>query len=139
MNVTAEQFVDVKPFAIEIRNQRRMILAGRLQKDIDEERAARKLLHEQVAGGLAGCDLLAARDVFDESRRVSGIELPQPKRVEKFKIGFGVMRGCENLTTQPREHKRETAASEHLQDFFSENYHAIQILSELRSVDHYEG
>ena len=64
VNVTAEELVDIETLAIEIRKQRRVFFTRGLQKDADEERTTGKLLHEQIACGFTGCDLLAARDVF---------------------------------------------------------------------------
>src|SRR5215216_2740443 len=82
MNVAAEEFVYVETFAIEIRKQRRVFLTCGLQKDADEERTARELLHEQIARGFAGCDVLAARDVFYQTRCFGCVESFQAQGVE---------------------------------------------------------
>ena len=59
-----------------------MFLARCLQKDVDEKRAARELLDQQIACDLARRDLLAARDVFDELRGFGGVELFETQGVE---------------------------------------------------------
>src|SRR5688572_21567074 len=82
VNVTTEELVDVETFTIEIRKEWRVFLTRGLQKDADEERAACELLHEQITCGFAGCDLLTARDVFDQPRCFGCVESFQAQRVE---------------------------------------------------------
>src|SRR5215211_5565846 len=44
----------------------------------------------------------------------------------------------EDLATQSRENEGKTAASEDTQDFRAQHHRAIQVLSELRAVEHHE-
>src|SRR5262245_30815372 len=48
------------------------------------------------------------------------------------------MRCFEDLAAQTGEHEGKTAASEDTQDFCSQHDRAIQILSELRAVEHHK-
>src|ERR1041384_6185864 len=99
VNVAAEELVDVETFTIEIRKQRRVFLTRRLQKDADEERTARELLHEQIARGFAGCDMLAPCDVCHQAGGFGGVESFQTQGVEKLKVALRVVGGFENLAT----------------------------------------
>src|SRR5690349_8589849 len=79
VQMAAEKFVNVKPFAIEIRIEGDTFLAGRLQEDIDEKRTAGKLLDHQIARGFARDDVLPLRDVLDQRPRFVCVELLQTK------------------------------------------------------------
>ena len=59
--------------------------------------------------------------------------------VEQLEVALCIMRGFEDLAAQTRKHKRKTATCEDSQYFRSQHYCAVQILSELRAVEHHEG
>src|ERR1043165_7142924 len=82
--------------------------------------------------------MLAARDVFHEARGLGGVELFETQGVELFEVGAGVVCGFEDLASQSREHERKTAASEDAQDFCAQHDRAVQVLGELRTVEHDE-
>src|SRR6185295_14577887 len=104
MNVTAEELVNVESLAIEIREQRGAFLTCCLEIDIDEERTAGKLLHDQIAGGFTGCDLLSAGDVFHEFCCFGWGELFETKDVEPLEITLRIVSGFEDLPAQAREY-----------------------------------
>src|SRR5262249_39495333 len=101
--------------------------------------AACKLLDQQIARDLARCDMLAPGDVFDESRGFGGIELFETQCIEQFEFTLRIVRGFENLTPQSGEYKGKTATTKDTQDFRAQHNRAIQVLSELRAVEHHEG
>src|SRR6185369_3951288 len=105
MNVTAEELINVEPLAIEIREQRGAFLSCRLQINVDEERAAGKLLHDQIARGFARCDLLSARDVFHQFCCFGWGELFETQDVDSLEVTLRIVSGFEDLTAQTSEHK----------------------------------
>src|SRR5690242_12496927 len=82
VQMAAEKFVDVKPFAIEVRIERDPLLAGRLQEDVDEKRTAGELLDHQIARGFARDDVLALSYMLHQRARFVCVELLQAKQVE---------------------------------------------------------
>src|ERR1700741_3978708 len=100
MNVATEQLVDVESLAIKIRKQRRMFLASRLKVNVDEERTAGKLLHDQIAGGFTRRYLLATCDMFDEVCCLCSVELFETQHVEQFEVAVGIVCGFEELAPQ---------------------------------------
>ena len=119
MKMSTKDLVDVESFAIEIRIERRILLACCLKKDADEKRIARELLDQQIPGCFAGGDVLAARHVLDQHSSFVRVELSQAQDVEQFKVALGFVSRGENLATQTGKDERETAASKHSQHFRS--------------------
>src|SRR6185369_7659938 len=105
MNVTAEELVNVESLAIEIREQRGAFLTCCLEINVDEERTAGKLLHDQIAGGFTRCDLLSARDVLHEFCCFRWGELFETKDVEPLEVTLRIVSGFEDLTPQACEHE----------------------------------
>jgi len=66
MQVAAEELVNVQPLAVEVRVERDTLFARGLQKSVDEKRAARELLDQQITRGLACDHVLALGHVLDE-------------------------------------------------------------------------
>src|SRR5688572_5569343 len=128
MNVTAEEFVDVETFAVEICKQRCTFLACCLQKAVDEKRAAGKLLNEQVTCRFACCNLLSSGNVLDQQSGFVGLELFEVKHVEQFEVALRVVCCLDDLTAQSGENEGKTSSSEHAQDLSSENNYTIQIV-----------
>src|SRR5678816_823997 len=86
MQVPAEKLIDVKTLAVEICIQRDAFLARGLQKSVDKERTAGKLLDQQVTRGFAGHDLLPLSHVFDEQRSIVCVETLEPEQIEQLEI-----------------------------------------------------
>ncbi len=105
MNVTAEKLINVETFAVEIREQRGAFLTCCLEINIDEERTAGKLLHDQIARSFAGCDLLSARNVFHQFCCFGGGELFETQDIEALEITLRIVSSFEDLPAQAREHK----------------------------------
>ena len=97
MNVTAEEFVDIETFAIKISQQCCVSFASGLQEAIDEERAADKLLYEQIARGFTRCNLLAFGNVLDQQRSFVCVELFEVKHVEQFEVGLRIVCSLDDL------------------------------------------
>src|SRR5215204_3832325 len=104
VDVTAEQLVNVEPLAIEIREQRGAFLTCGLQKDVDEERTAGKLLDDQIACCFIGRDLLTTCDVFDEFFGSGWIELFETQDVQQLEVTFRVVSSLEDLAAESCEH-----------------------------------
>src|ERR1051325_7938751 len=126
VNVTAEKFVDVETFAVEVRDERCVFLSCCLQKDVDEKRAAGKLLDQQIACDFACGHVLASRDVFDEARGFGRVELFETQSVEQFEVTLRLVRGLEDLAAQSGEHERKPATSEDTQNFRAQHHRTIQ-------------
>src|SRR5215216_4460605 len=139
MNVTAEELINIETLAIKIREQRGAFLACRLEINVDEERTAGKLLHDQIARGFACCDLLSARDVFHQFCCFGWSELLETKDVEALEITLRIVSGFKDLTAQTRQHKRKRATCKDAQYLGPQYDYAVQILGELRAVEHHEG
>ena len=97
MDVTTKKFVDVETLAIKIREQRRAFLPCGLEKDVDEERTAGKLLHDQIARGFTRRDLLTPRDMFHQFRSFGRIEFFEPEDVKPLEITLCIVCRFENL------------------------------------------
>src|ERR1051325_10957708 len=103
VNVSAEKFIDVETLAVEIRDQRRVFLTRRLQKDVDEKRAAGELLDQQIARDFARRHVLASRYVFYQTCGFGRVELFETKGVEQFEVTLRVVCGFEDLPPQSGE------------------------------------